>query len=208
VVSEPSGSGRPDPIPPFQRFLEEHGPVVYRFLLAHAGPDQADDCYQETFLAALRAYPRLRDASNLRGWVLTIATRKALDAARAGRRRPIAVGSLEDLDGARRPGPSPEDGRGGQAPVDPEDPVWRTVRALPPRQRAAVVHRFVLDRSYRDIAGAMGCSEEAARANVSQGVRRLRRELAGRERAAAETGEGGRPPFSRAPTGAGAGRGR
>ncbi|HCO03484.1 MAG TPA: RNA polymerase subunit sigma, partial [Actinobacteria bacterium] len=66
-------------LPPFQRFLDEHRLDVYRFLVASVGRQEADDCFQETFLAALRAYPRLRDASNLRGWVLRIATRKAID---------------------------------------------------------------------------------------------------------------------------------
>ena len=78
-------------IPPFQSFLEEHRTVVYRFLLAQVGPNDADDCFQEAFLAALRAYPTLRDASNLRGWILTIATRKALDSGRRRQRRAIPV---------------------------------------------------------------------------------------------------------------------
>ena len=54
-------------MPPFQAFLDEHRDDVYRFLVASVGPQEADDCFQETFLAALRAYPRLRRDSNLRG---------------------------------------------------------------------------------------------------------------------------------------------
>ena len=72
--------------PPFQRFLDEQRDAVWRFLVAAVGRDAADDCFQETFLAALRAYPKLRDASNLRAWVLTIAHRKAIDHHRARRR--------------------------------------------------------------------------------------------------------------------------
>ena len=74
-------------MPPFQRFLDEHREEVYRFLVVAAGRNDADDCFQETFVSALRAYPRLTDASNLRGWILTIASRKAIDAARARGRR-------------------------------------------------------------------------------------------------------------------------
>ena len=48
------------------------------------------------------------------------------------------------------------------------------VASLPPKQRVAVVHRHVLDRSYADVAEALGISEEAARANVYQGVKKLR----------------------------------
>lgn len=153
-------------IPPFQSFLEEHRTIVYRFLLGSVGPAEADDCFQETFLAALRAYPRLRNGENLQSWVLTIATRKAIDAARARARRPLPVTD---------PAPAPAGEEPGHH--DAGDPLWRAVRDLPPKQRAAVVHRFVLDRAYRDVAEAMGSTEEAARANVAQGLKRLRKEL-------------------------------
>ncbi|HEX6230195.1 MAG TPA: RNA polymerase sigma factor [Actinomycetota bacterium] len=147
-------------LPPFQRLLEEHRMDVYRFLVAAVGPQEADDCFQETFLSALRAYPRLRDAENLRGWLITIATRKALDHWRARTRRPILVEALPER-------PAPERGDG-----EPE--LWRAVGALPPMQRAAVIHRYVLDLPYAEVAEALGCTEEAARANAYEGRRKLR----------------------------------
>ena len=156
-----------DGIPPFQVFLDEHRAAVYRFLLASVGPHEADDCFQETFLSALRAYPKLEDGRNLRGWVFAIATRKAIDAARARARRPLPVDEVPD-----RPGPGSEPG----AHI-PFDPLWDAVRDLPPRQRVALVHRVVLDRSYAEMAGAMGCSVEAARANVYQALKKLRSEV-------------------------------
>src|SRR6478672_11838368 len=106
-------------LPPFEDFMEEHRVIVYRFLMASAGPSEADDCFQETFLSALRAYPTLRDGSNLRAWVLTIATRKVIDAARARARRAVPV--AEPDPGASRDEESP-DGAG---------PIWEAVRALP-----------------------------------------------------------------------------
>jgi RNA polymerase sigma factor (sigma-70 family) len=157
-AAERSGS-RMD-VPPFSRFLEDHRAAVYRFLVASVGPQEADDCFQETFLSALRAYPSLRDAENLRGWALTIATRKAMDHWRATKRRPLPVDELPE-----RPAPAVEGG-------DPE--LWRVVDGLPPMQRAAVIHRYVLDLPYADIAAALGCSEEAARANAYEGRRKLR----------------------------------
>ena len=71
------------PLPPFQRFVDEHRDEVWRFLVASAGRNEAEDCFQETFISALRAYPRLRADSNPRAWVLKIAHRKAIDAHRA-----------------------------------------------------------------------------------------------------------------------------
>ncbi|HET7234906.1 MAG TPA: RNA polymerase sigma factor [Actinomycetota bacterium] len=146
--------------PPFQTLLEEHRVDVYRFLVASVGRQAADDCFQETFLAALRAYPRLRDASNLRGWLLTIATRKALDHWRGEKRRPIPVERL------------PEVAVGGDDEHD--DALWQAVDALPPKQRAAVIHRYVLDLTYAEVAEVLGVSEEAARANAYEGRRKLR----------------------------------
>lgn len=147
-------------LPPFQRLLEEHRVDVYRFLVATVGTQDADDCFQETFLAALRAYPRLRDASNLRGWLFRVATNKAMDHWRSAKRRPLPV---EDV--PERAVSETGDGR-------PE--LWSAVAGLPPMQRAAVVHRYVLDLPYAEIAQALGISEEAARANAYEGRRKLR----------------------------------
>jgi RNA polymerase sigma factor (sigma-70 family) len=118
-------------------------------------------------MAALRAYPRLRHADNLRAWLYTIAHRKATDLVRTRARRPT-VG----LDGMS---PSAEP-RVGPSSL-PEDGLWRAVRGLPAKQRAAVVHRYVLDLDYAQIADRMGISPEAARQNVSAGLRRLRLEV-------------------------------
>jgi RNA polymerase sigma factor (sigma-70 family) len=163
------GRGSPA-IPPFQRFVEEHGTATYRFLMAMVGPGEADDSFQETFLAALRAYPRLRNGENLRSWILTIATRKGIDAARSRTRRPVAVAPEVVEAAAGAAGAA----RIADGAVEAGGRLWRAVQALPPQQRAAVVHRHVLDRSYADVAAALGCSEDAARANVYQGLKRLR----------------------------------
>jgi RNA polymerase sigma factor (sigma-70 family) len=149
--------------PPFQAFLEEHREPVYRFLRALLGPEEAEDCFQDTFLSALRSYSRLRDGSNLRAWVMTIAHRKALDAHRRRARGAEPVGEVPD-----RPG------RGNPEPPDEE--VWRRVRALPSAQRTAVFLRHAGDLAYRDVAKVMGTSEAAARQSVRLGLRRLREE--------------------------------
>jgi RNA polymerase sigma factor (sigma-70 family) len=152
-------------LPPFQAVFEAQRTDVYRFLVATAGPVDADDCFQETWIAALRAYPRLRRADNLRGWLLKIAQNKAIDAHRARGRRPVPVESLPD--------------RMAAAPValaDAEDGLWQAVRELPPKQRTAVYCRSVLGMPYDELAGLLESSEEAARRNVHEGLKRLREE--------------------------------
>ena len=148
------------PVPPFQTFLDAHATTVYRFLTAAVGRQDADDCFQETFLAALRAYPKLRDAEHLDRWVLRIASRKAIDHHRTKRRLPAL---LDELPEQATDQPEPQD-----------EILWKSVRELPARQRIAMAHRYVLDRSYAEIAELMGGTEEAARANVHQATKRLR----------------------------------
>jgi RNA polymerase sigma factor (sigma-70 family) len=157
-----------DTPPPFQRFLEEHREPVWRFLRASVGPVDADDCFQETFVSALRAYPRLRPGSNMRAWVLTIAHRKALDVHRARGRGALPVGGAEAF----------ERSSAAESPQPPDDRLWTAVDGLPVRQRSAVVLRFVGDLPHRDIASAMGCSEEAARRSLHEGLKTLRKAVA------------------------------
>jgi len=151
-------------IPPFQDLLDAHRTVVYRFCRAAVGPIEADDVFQETFLAALRAYPRLRDGEHLDRWLLRIASRKAIDHHRARGRRPVPSDDLPERPAAAR--------------RDPDDDLWAAVATLPPRQRVAVVHRHVLDRPYAEIAELMDATEETVRANVYQGIKRLRELIA------------------------------
>jgi RNA polymerase sigma factor (sigma-70 family) len=156
-------------LPPFQTLIDAHGRTVHRFLVARVGPVDADDCYQETFLAALRAYPDLTDASNLRGWLMTIAHRKAIDHVRAGGRRPSPAAELEPSAGGGDP-------TAHDALAPGLDPVWRTVAALPDKQRTAIALRFLADLSHAEIGAAMVTSEAAARRNVHEGLKRLREE--------------------------------
>ena len=52
--------------------------------------------------------------------------------------------------------------------------IWAAVAELPPGQRAAVVLRFAVDLRYRDVGEALGTSEEGARRNVHEGLKKLR----------------------------------
>ena len=145
---------------PFQRFLDQHREPVLAFLRAMVGPHDADDCFQETFIAALRGYPRM-DGRNPRAWVMTIARRKAIDHHRARARRPVPTAELPEV--AVGNGADP----GAAA-------VWAAGGELPPGQRAAVALRFAADLPYREIADSLECSEEAARRRVADGLESLR----------------------------------
>ncbi len=150
-------------LPPFQRLLDSHGPDLHRFLTALVGRGDADDCYQETCLAALRAYPGLRDASNLRSWLLTVGHHKAIDLIRARGRLAIPTENLPEP--AHNPASEPRD-----------DGLWESVRALPAKQRTALALRYVVDAPYTEISAVMETTEDAARRNVHEAIKRLRLE--------------------------------
>jgi len=150
-------------LPPFQDLFDEHAADVMAVLRGAVGRVDAEDCFQETFISALRAYPELGDAGNLRGWLLRIAHRKAIDHHRAAGRRPLPVAELTDV-----PTSDPE----------PDGEIWALVGTLPPKQRAAVELRYACDLPHAEIAAALGCSPEAARRSLHEGVKRLREEMA------------------------------
>jgi RNA polymerase sigma factor (sigma-70 family) len=151
-------------LPPFQTLLDAYAVDVHRFLIASVGRDAADDCYQETWVSALRAYPRLRHTENLRGWLLTIAHRKAVDHGRSRQRAAWPAAELPEIPTA------------ALTTEALDTSVWPVVAGLPAKQRQAVVLRYALDADYATVAATMGTTEEAARRNVHEGLKRLRKE--------------------------------
>ncbi len=145
-------------IPPFETFYAEHNSEVLGLLRRKLGRDRADDAFQETFLRALRAYGRLDHGEHLRAWVLTIASRVAIDT----HRRTKPSGELPEL--------LHEDTRPAY-----ED-LGDLTDGLPAKERAAVVLRYGYDLSYDQIAAVLDSSADAARQATSSEVRRLRKE--------------------------------
>lgn len=149
-------------LPPFQRLLDAHAADLHRFCVAQAGREAGADCFQDAVVSALRAYPSLTDASNLRGWLFTIAHRKVIDHHRAARRRPATAAELPDA---------------GAAAVVDDHELWAAVADLPDKQRGAIALRYLADLPYAQIAAALDCSEAAARQNVRAGLSALRMEV-------------------------------
>ena len=151
---------------PFDLAVQEHGPVVLRVCRGMLGPHDAQDAWAETFLSALRAWPDLDDTADVRAWLVTIAHHRSVDVVRARARRPVAAGRLGDLDAASPTADGPD--------VEDEH-LLGLVRALPPKQRSAVVCRYLADLSYEDVAAVSGTSLVAARRNAADGIAALRR---------------------------------
>jgi RNA polymerase sigma-70 factor (ECF subfamily) len=157
-------------------WIERHGSELRRHLERMLpGRDDAEDALQRVWITAHRSPPEARDGPALRAWLYRVATNAALDRLGADRRHRCALEGRA-LFVAPDPHPAPDSGLQGL-----EERGRRRVRehvaALPTKQRQAVWMRWFEGRGYDEIAARLGCSEESARGNVYQGMKRLRREL-------------------------------
>jgi RNA polymerase sigma-70 factor (ECF subfamily) len=163
----------------FETLIDDYHDEIYRYLWrmlpggGQAGVTTADDLTQEVFLRAYRAFGRLRADSNYRAWLYKIATNCAYTALKRAGREAVGVEDVERLAASA-------DGHPEKQAIDRDalDRLRRLIEQLPPKQQAAVVMRYLQELSYAEIAQALACSQDSARANVYQGIQRLRRESA------------------------------
>lgn len=151
-------------LPPFYDLVDAYWRDVARLCRALAGPDDGEDAAQRAWLNALRAYPSLRHGRNLKGWLLTVAARAAMDGHRERARRPIPMAEPPERAG------SPLDDPAEQR----DDEIWTLVASLPERERLAVGLRYALDQPHAEIAATIGVSEAMSRRLVSDGLAKLR----------------------------------
>jgi RNA polymerase sigma factor (sigma-70 family) len=147
--------------PPFEAVVAAHGTTVLRVCRAVLGAADADDAWSETFLAALKAYPRLPADANIEAWLVTIAHRKAIDVTRAAARRAVPVGDVPERPAADADGRDPD--------------LAGALAALPRRQREAVAYHYLAGLPYADVAAVTGGSADAARRAAADGIASLRK---------------------------------
>ena len=146
---------------PFEEIVAEHGPSVLRVCRAVLPPADAEDAWAETFLAALKAYPRLDPGSNVLAWLVTIARRKAIDIRRSQARGAIPVASVPE----RATSAEPAEARDLRAALD----------NLPPQQRKTVAYHYLAGLAYKEVAVLTGGSADAARRAAADGIASLRK---------------------------------
>ena len=148
----------------FGQLLERHERELFAYALRISGQRaDAEDLYQDTFLAAFRAWPPPR-RGNERAWLYKIATNRMIDRERRAKR---IVVNLDDLALAAPP-------RDDVTLAD----LAGAIETLPTGQRAAFVLRKVQGLPYLEIAVALECTEEAARARVSEAMKKVKAAVA------------------------------
>jgi DNA-directed RNA polymerase specialized sigma24 family protein len=167
---------------PFERLVEIHGATVLRVCLAVVGPVEAEDVWQETFLAALRAYPELPPDANTEAWLVTIAHRKSIDSIRSCGRRPVPVAEVPEVRSPNGVPHGPPAGTGDPAArfsggESPGDGIWERVAKLPDKQRRVIAYRYLADLPFNDIAAIVGGTAAAARRAATDGIKSLRASL-------------------------------
>jgi RNA polymerase sigma-70 factor, ECF subfamily len=171
-------------LPRFEDAIEAHHDEIYRYLwrlLDSAGrsdaASEAHDLTQDVFLRAYRAYERLAANSNVRAWLYKIATNCAMSTLKRdhqGARQVVPFEEENELlqdDGSERPDMQVLAGEAIES-------VREAIQRLPDKQRAVVVMRYMHGVEYAEIAEILSCSEDSARANVYQALKRLRVVLA------------------------------
>ncbi|MCC9068068.1 RNA polymerase sigma factor [Arthrobacter cryoconiti] len=161
---------------PFEVLISRHGASVLRVARALVGVQDADDVWQETFLAALRAYPRT-DVKNVQAWLITITRNKAMDHHRRIATLPVPVGGVADLL-PNHTASGTDAVIGAVESAEMAQAVWAALALLPNKRRHAVAYHHLAGLPYADVAELLGGTEAAARRAGADGMKSLRTLLA------------------------------
>ncbi len=159
----------------FEELVRRHQRTIYhlayRMLENHA---DAADLAQKTFVQAFLHHRTFRRESSFRTWLFQIGLNLCRNALRARARQ-----VYEDVEEV--PLSAPLDTFRAAAASELRDRLGGAIRALPERQREALVLRVYHNHAFAEIGAIMSCSEGTAKANYHHAVNKLRRALVGGE---------------------------
>jgi RNA polymerase sigma-70 factor (ECF subfamily) len=156
----------------FDSLVDQYWEAVYRLVYHLSGRDvhDAQDLAQETFLKAIAARGSFKAGTNLKAWLLRIASNAFLD---QRRRRKTAKAAPLEVEPAVS---SPDAAEGGEVMAM----VSAAINELDDLQRTVFLLRTQEDLSFREIATMLDTTEETARWHMLQARRKLMRKLEGR----------------------------
>ena len=156
--------------PDFDSIIDCYSGEIFAYLWRQLnGREDAEDCHQEVFIRAFKAYHRLEDDSNIRAWLYKIATNEANRFwTKQGK---LLSHSVETDIEVASSDPTPT-----QYVETKErfEILMGAINALPQQQKSALFLRKYQELSYAEISNILDCSQESARANVYQALKKLR----------------------------------
>ena len=171
----PAGDGKRELDRAFEELYREHLRDVYSYCYYRIGNHHdAEDITEQTFLQAYRHFERARRESAgrpLRPWLIRIAHNLAANHHRDRSRRPTAA--LDNVEPVEHP-------HGTERVVEGRErmrEVMAGLDRLPDDRREALIMRFSLGMSNREIARALGRSDGATKVLIHRAIRQLEEEL-------------------------------
>jgi RNA polymerase sigma-70 factor (ECF subfamily) len=139
--------------------------VVYQLMGDHAA---TDDVVQDAFMKALRAIDSFRGDSSFKSWVVRIALNTGKNALRSsGRAQMVEIDEREHKVGA--------EALRGMEQLETSDLLRKAIENLPPKQRMALELRIFESLSFKEIADAMECPFDTAKANFRHAILNLKK---------------------------------
>jgi RNA polymerase sigma-70 factor (ECF subfamily) len=171
----------------FEALYRDHLRDVYSYSYYRVGNHHdAEDITEQTFLQAYRHFERARresDGRPLRPWLIRIAHNLAANHYRDRARRPEA--NIEAVE----PPAHPHDTEQIVAGREDLRAVMRRLDDLSEDRREALIMRFALDMSNREIARALGKTDGATKVLIHRAIKQLEELIAAEAEAPAEEGE-------------------
>lgn len=148
----------------FRQVWTTHSQAVLRYCIFSSGSrDEGEDLAVEVFSRYLVSGERVT-GERVEQWLFRVARNLCASHHRKVAAAKRAIARMQELPAAVE-----------DVWLDPE--LWSAVRNLPENDRLGIYLRFVEDRSFADVASAMGKSEAAAKKCVYRALERVRKRL-------------------------------
>ena len=141
----------------------------------------AEDLFQETFFRIHKKADTYQGKGSFKSWMMSIATRAAIDAMRKNKRRPITVSMDAQSDDTSPLTAFLPDDQPTPAEItshsDQRHAVRLAIERLPDQQRSIVTLAYFEDMKYRHIAEILNCSVGTVKKQMARAVKSLARLL-------------------------------
>lgn len=161
-IGERLVEGRPEALEDCYRTL---GPLVMSYLGRYVPPSDIEDVMQRVFYEVWRAHARYDPTMSLRGWVLGIARKRAIDHLRKRKDVVVPIDSMREITG--------DDGRETAERLVWADEVRAALEMLPPLQREVIELAYFEGYTQTEIAVALDIPLGTVKTRTSRGLQRL-----------------------------------